>query len=213
MSSLDYLGLLLEFKNKYNIKIAAVDIIEPKRVKNRYPNEWLDDIFSIPITTGDIIEIQFPEEKYDAVTCISTIEHIGFDKTTIENLKTTFDRKLKPEEVIMNRSTDTNNAVLDKIHTILKPSGKLLISAPAGKGGAILLQDSLGYYCAEWEYEKNSWNEIVLNPKFKLIEQNFFKFNEEGLWEKVNDINSLVNQDSSYKRHAQGCGIALLMKK
>ncbi len=211
MSSLDYLGLLLEIK-KNNILIEAADIINPKLVKNRYPKEWLEDILSIQLIIGDIRKIKIEKEKFEAITCISTIEHIGFDKATINNLKTSFARKKNPDEVVMTRPQETNKIVIEKFYSALKPKGKLLISVPIGKGGAILLQDSLGYYTAEWEYNNESWNEIALNPCFELIEQHFFKFNEDGIWEKVNSIDSLANQDSTLKKHAQGCGIALMKK-
>lgn len=213
LSSLDYLGLLLELKNNYNLSIHVVDIINPERIKNRYPTEWLSDIMSIDITIGDIREIELPKNRFDAVNCISTIEHIGFDEATNNNSRTAFARKMKPEDVVMSRPKDVNKIVVDQFHTALKPGGKLLISVPMGKGGTILLQDSLGYYTAEWEYNNESWNEIVLNPKFELIEQYFFKFNEKGIWKKVSSLNSLVSQDSTLKRHAQGCGTALMMKK
>lgn len=213
LSSLDYLGLLLELKNNYGLSIHAVDIIDPKRVKTRYPIEWLNDIMSINITIGDIRDIRLPKRMFDAVNCISTIEHIGFDKPTINNSKTAFVRKLKPEEVVMSRPENTNKIVIDRLNTALKPDGKLLISVPIGKGGAILLRDSLGYYTAEWEYNNESWNEIILNSKFELIEQHFFKFNENGIWEEVSSLDSLVYQDSTLKKYAQGCGTALMIKK
>ncbi len=212
MSSLDYLGLLLELNKKYGVQIEAVDIVKPERVRTRYPKEWLDEIFSISITVGDMRKINVQEGKYDAVTCISTIEHIGFDKATIGNLKTAFDRKLKPKEVNIYRPSDINQMVLNKFYRTMKRSGKLLISVPMGKGGAIVLQDSLGYYTAEWEYNENSWNEIILHPKFKLIEQHFFKFTDTGFWEQVDNTNDLSNRSSSLQKFALGCAIALLKK-
>jgi len=212
MSSLDYLGLLLELQKYYNIRIEAIDIINPERVKNRYPKEWYDDIFSIPIMIGDIRDVQLPKGKYDAVTCISTIEHIGFDIATINNLNTAFDRKLNPKEVNMNRPSVTNQVVLNQFSVALKTNGKLLISVPAGKGGPILLRDSLGYYCAEWEYNNLSWNEIANHPNFELIEQYFFKINKKGIWEQVSSINALSKQSASLKAHAEGCIVALLSK-
>src|ERR1041385_2323588 len=41
MSSLDYLGLLLELTEHHRVTIEAVDIVKPERVARRYPAAWL----------------------------------------------------------------------------------------------------------------------------------------------------------------------------
>src|SRR5450759_3446274 len=50
ISSLDYLGLLLELRRAHRVTIEAVDIVKPERVQRRYPANWLDEVLATPIT-------------------------------------------------------------------------------------------------------------------------------------------------------------------
>ncbi|MCP9824877.1 bifunctional 2-polyprenyl-6-hydroxyphenol methylase/3-demethylubiquinol 3-O-methyltransferase UbiG [Synechococcus sp. EJ6-Ellesmere] len=214
MSSHDYLGLLLELIQKYDVGIEAIDIIEPQNVLKRYPVEWVDEILKVPVTLGDLRNVSILNERYDFATCISTIEHIGFDSpASTGNKESAFERALKPEDVQTMRDPDTNNKVLNQFHRALKPGGVLLISVPMGRGGPVLLKDSLGYYCAQWEYEEKSWSEIANHPGFELLEEMFFIRTPEKLWCQVTCPGDLISQSSSLRPHAEGCALAALRKK
>jgi len=212
LSSLDYLGLLIELKRKYNKKIKAVDIINPKKVERRYPNEWLKDIYSIPVFIGDIREISIPGQ-YDVVTCISVIEHIGYDKPSIDDFNTAFARATNIEDIIWERPFDTNKRVLDSIYHVLKDNGILLLTVPMGKGGPVLLQDSLGYYCVQYEYEKETWQEIITHSGYHILEQFFFKLTSNYEWIQVKRVLDLSTQKAIQKSHSKGCALAVLQKK
>lgn len=206
-ASPEYLGLLLELKDKYNVQISAVDIIEPQRVKTRYPSEWLNSVLEVKVMIGDIRSIDLPKDHFDAVTCISTIEHVGFDEPSKTLPNSAFERKYDASEVNYIRDHDTNRNVLDNLHKTLKPKGKLLISVPMGKGGAILTRDSLGFYCAQMEYNTESWNEIVGHKGYALEEQRFFRLTDLG-WVEVNS-----SIDLNMKSNGQGCAVCSLIKK
>ena len=79
LGSKDCIGMLLEAKNALGVTLEAADIVKPESVKTRYPKEWLYEILAVPIMIGDICTMNLPSERYDIVTCISTIEHIGYD--------------------------------------------------------------------------------------------------------------------------------------
>ena len=64
-------------KNNY---LVGVDIIEPKRVMARYPREWYEEIEKIKVNILDISNEYLKDEGFDAISIISTIEHIGFDE-------------------------------------------------------------------------------------------------------------------------------------
>jgi len=211
-ASNEYLGMLLELKDKYGIDLQAADIINPEKVQGRYPKEWLKTLLEVPVTIGDVRTISLPKERFDAVTIISTIEHIGFDEPsrTVEN--SAFERKLRPEDVSLDRDTDTNKTVLDNIYKTLKKRGKLLLSVPMGKGGAVLLRDSLGLFVAQWEYDEKSWKEVVGHKGFELTEQRFFKLSDAG-WTEVASPRDLVSQSSYMKPYAEGCAVCLLVRK
>lgn len=213
MASLDYLGLLLALRRDHGVEVEAIDIVKPYRVKRRYPGDWLDEVLSVPITIGDIRTVRIPESRYDVVTCISTIEHIGFDVATSDNPNTAFERALAPDRVPMTRDPDTNRVVLDRFFSALKPGGAVLISVPMGRGGPTLLKDSLGYYCAQWEYDGASWNEIVSHPGFAAECQRFFGHDPDRGWQEVPGPDHLTRASSSMKPHAEGCALAALRKR
>jgi SAM-dependent methyltransferase len=210
-ASPDYMGMLLKLIEKYGKKITGSDIIDPSNIKKRYPKKWLRKILAVPIVIGDVIQMKF-EENYDAVSCISTIEHIGFDEKseTIEN--SSFERNVNKEKVNLNRHPDTNYRVLNSLHKALKPNGKLLISVPMGKGGGVLLKDSLNLYCSQWEYEEKSWKEITTNNLFDLKEENFY-INTINGWNEVSTPNDLKMVSNELKPHAEGCAMCILVKK
>lgn len=212
-ASLEYLGLLLYLKRTRNILLEATDILSPERVRGRYPKGWLEDVLETNIYIGDVRSLNFTKTNYyDTVTCISTIEHIGFDEPSLAVEGSSFNRGKTPQDVNMKRDKNTNQAVLDNIWNILKPGGRLLISVPMGKGGPSLLQDSLGLYCVQWEYEKESWREIIEHKGFKLEEERFFGLTNEG-WKEVDSPDDLIEKSSWLKPHAAGCAVCSLIKR
>ena len=77
-----------------------------------------------------------------------------------------------------------------------------------GKGGPILLRDSLGLYCAEWEYEEKTWQEIIGDERFKVAEVLYFKNSPEG-WVRVDSPKDLA--DVSETEDASGAGLAMVV--
>jgi hypothetical protein len=212
LASLDYMGLLLHFK-RLGIRLEAIDIVKPERVKSRYPQNWLDEILSVPITIEDVTKVKFNSKKYDAVSIISTIEHVGFDKATFNNIKTAFDRQLNPKDVELVRDEKIEEKILDNLYEVLNSNGLIFISVPIGNGGAVLLQDSLGYYTAQWEYEEVSWRKITNNLKYDLIEEYFYMLDSSGTWVEIASIQEARGKSSEMKAHAQAVAICTLRKK
>lgn len=212
MSSLDWLGLLLKLNEQDNCSLNAKDIVKPERVKSRYPQEWLDAIFKVPVEIGDIREMDLPENQFDVVTCISTIEHIGFDEAEEEDSGTAFKRSEDETEIRQNRSNDVNAKVLAQFNKALKVGGHAIITTPMGKGGPALLKDSLGLFTNQWEYETDSWNDLVSQPGFEIVEQSFFGLGDDGIWCQVNSPADLNDKSSTLQPHAHGCGFAVLKK-
>jgi hypothetical protein len=211
MASLDYLNFLI-FLRKNGLDLSALDIINPERVKNRYPADLINDVFSIPITLSDISVDNSFVNSYDAISLISTLEHIGFDKASYEDINSAFQRELDPSAVKLFRDPEIDFKVLSNISKILNDNGYLFISAPIGKGGPVLLRDSLGLYTAQWEYESESWNRLTSHPNFTLLEQFFFVNNKNGSWIEVHDVNMTKNSSSEMKSHAEGVALCLLKK-
>ena len=213
LASPDYLGVLLNAARLLGITLEATDIVEPASVASRYPADWLEDIFSVPFFHGDIRQISIPEKRYDTITCISVIEHIGYDRPSENDPKSAFERERSKKQVNRNRPSDTNKTVLDRLSYALKDNGIVLISVPAGKGGPELLQDSLGYYCAQWEYDQESWLEIVHHPRYRLMEDFYFKVTSERDWRQVGGIDEIAAPDPGPGRLTKGCAMVVLQKR
>lgn len=212
MSSLDYLGLLLELRRNRGVTIEAVDIVEPERVRRRYPAEWVDEVLAVPVTIGDLREQRLPEGRYDIATCISTIEHIGFDEATYQDPNTAFKRSATPEGVKLARDPDVERAVLARFAAALRPGGIALVSVPMGRGGPALLRDSLGLYCAQWEYDRASWQRLVTAPGFEVVDERFARLEPDGTWKAVDGPQDLEQQSSELKPHAAGCALVALRR-
>lgn len=212
MSSLDWLGLLLEVRSGLGAVIDAVDIVEPRRVERRYPEEWRDEIMSVPVSVGCVREARVELDHYDLVTCISTIEHIGFDLVEEDDPATAFKRGKSPEDAPMERGADVNRQVLEVFHRALKKGGRVILTAPMGKGGPALLRDSLNLFTRQWEYEEVSWRELTSQRGFRLVEQRFFRCSDDGEWTEVEAPRALVDRSSAMQPHAKGCALCALEK-
>ncbi|MFM2330937.1 MAG: hypothetical protein RLZZ26_444 [Candidatus Parcubacteria bacterium] len=207
LASLEYLGMLLALKEQ-NIAVAGVDIINPQKVQTRYPNEWLASILEVPVTVGDVRTLLLPENMYDVVTCVSTIEHIGYDAPSSSVKASAFERPQTKEEVVTNRDPQVEADVLKSFHRALKTGGRALITVPMGRGGPVILRDSLGLYCVEWEYETKSWLRLRQAEGFIVEEELFFKNTPSG-WAQVlrpEDLSDVTEEMVP----GQGVGVALI---
>lgn len=213
MSSFDWLGLLLAAQARSDTSLQAADIVKPKRVASRYPDPWREQVLSVPVTIGDIRNCELPLGHFDLVTCISTIEHIGFDEASIDDPNSAFKRGKTPAEIAANRDPNTNRDVLDAFHRVLQDNGRAMISVPMGRGGPTLLKDSLGLYTRQWEYDQESWNELISHPGFKIIEQQFFALGTDDCWQQVASPTDLADLSSELQPHASGCAVLILQKQ
>lgn len=168
MSHPDYLGLLLGFLEKGG-KVTGADIIKPERVQSRYPESWRDRILDIPVHIGDVREMDFSASPFDAIMCISTLEHIGFDAPSDRD-DTAFDRPTELSD-LPDRTPDADARALAAFRKALKPGGTLCLTVPAGVGATRKIQDSTGRWAAYLEYGPAMWSALTALPGFELISE------------------------------------------
>lgn len=206
LSDLDWLRVLLTRP----AKVTAVDIIRPERVANRYPEDLRERALSVPILIGDVRQADLPAAAFDAVTCISTIEHIGFDAAG-STPDSAFSRWTRLEDTPGERTPGVTAQVMAALARALKPGGLALVTVPMGKGGAVPVRDSLGFYTRQREYDAAAWAGIAAAPGFRLLEQRFFTWlGAEAGWAEADGPEALAHQTAWLTPHATGVALAAL---
>jgi O-antigen chain-terminating methyltransferase len=117
---------------------------------------------------ADLRRLPYRERSFDLVFCLSTLEHVGFDNT----------RWGMPFQ-----GKDPGGAAtsLLEIARILDPRGRLLVSVPFGR------REERGWM---FQYDADSWEELVRESPFTVVEQEAFRLRPEG-WEGVRDPRSM----------------------
>ena len=208
LSDLDWLAALLG-KVDQGASVTAVDIITPERVATRYPEPLRQQALRTPVIIGDVRTAPVPPAAFDVVTCISTIEHVGFDAKGSTD-KSAFARWSSVEETPDSRDPEVTRDVMAAFARALRPGGLALITVPMGKGGAVPVQDKLGYFTRQFEYDAQSWLEISEASGFRLLEQRFFTGLGEAGWREAKSPAQLAHQTAWLTPHATGLAVAAL---
>jgi len=120
---------------------------------------------------GNFFNIDLPIESFDCVICISVIEHIGLPAYNI-----------KPFE-------QGDKKAIEKIYTLLKKGGKLILTVPFGK--AIVNQ-------FERNYDQKSLNQLI--KMFKIDEFEIYERSKSG-W--------ILSNNSSNKSEKVACVVCV----
>lgn len=212
MSPPEWLGVLLAARAK-GADLTGIDIIDPQRVRTRYPSDLVDQIFEVPVRVENVLEAELDGAPFDVITCISTLEHIGFDfASPPDDTKSAFSRATSAAEANSERDPETDALFLDAAVRLLAPGGSLLVSVPAGSGGPILHQDSLGFFTHQFEYDPFSWSALISDPRFRVESALYYRLDPEFGWHQVESCESLADQTSVLKPFATGCAMVHLIK-
>lgn len=213
MSPPEWLGVLLKARRE-GTSITGIDIVDPNRVRKRFLPEMLDDVLDVPVIVGDILAFDSPTADYDLITCVSTLEHIGFDVAAPSHVtETVFNRAASAEEAQASRAADTDELFLSAAHRLLSPGGRILLTVPVGASRPILHQDSLGLFTYQFEYGKEPWERILSDDRFAVTDEAYFWWSDETGWEQTNSIVALIGRTSELKPYAVGCACVELTRK
>lgn len=213
MSPPEWMGVLLRVQ-ELDTDLVGIDIIDPTRVKSRYRADQVEAVMKVPVRVEDFLSARSDGSLYETVACISTLEHIGFDKATDPtNTKSVFARAKSISELNEFRDPSTDLAFLDSAYGFLEPTGRLIISVPAGSGGPILHQDSLGFYTHQFEYGPEQWSELLSDPRYEVEQEQFYRYSTESGWAEVNEFSDLADQTSALMPYATGCAMVVLRKR
>ncbi|MAK60493.1 MAG: hypothetical protein CMK09_05915 [Ponticaulis sp.] len=206
MSHPDYLGLMIGFLDKGG-KIEGADIIKPERVKTRYPEAWRDQILDIPVHIGDVRKMDFSSDPFDAIMCISTLEHIGFDAPS-DRTDTAFDRPTELAD-LPERSPNADRDALAAFRKALKPGGLLCLTVPAGEGATRKIQDSTGRWAAYLEYGPADWNALTSLPGFDVVTQVGAAEMDDG-WRACEPFEKVYSASVGEDGFPRGCIMSVL---
>ena len=213
MSPPEWMGVLLQVQ-ELDTDLVGIDIIDPTRVKSRYRADQVEAVMKVPVRVEDFLSARSDGSLYETVACISTLEHIGFDKATDPtNTKSVFARAESISELKEFRDPSTDSAFLDSAYGFLEPAGRLIVSVPAGSGGPILHQDSLGFYTHQFEYGPEQWSALLSDPRYEVEQEQFYRYSSESGWAEVNEFADLADQTSALMPYATGCAMVVLRKR
>lgn len=213
MSPPEWLGVLLAVEDR-GTSLTGIDIVDPQRVRTRYPAAIVDRVLAVPVRVESILDAEPVDGLFDALACVSTLEHIGFDVASPpEVTDTAFVRAKTPEEAVSVRDPETDRRFLDAAARLVAPGGSLLISVPAGFGVPILHQDSLGLFTHQFEYDEPSWRALVSDERFTVVEEAYFRHDDVEGWQAVAEFSLLTDQTSALRPFATGCAIVHMKRR
>ena len=213
MSPPEWLRVLLAARDT-GTSLTGIDIIDPRRVSSRYPPDIRDKVLSVPVRVEDFLTAQPNGESFDTITCLSTLEHIGFDVASApEDTDSAFVRAKSPEQASSERSSTVDHEFMNAAAEFLQPGGRLLVTVPAGQGTPILHQDSLGLFTYQYEYDETSWRLLTEDPRFAILEEVFFRYSSVDGWHQVSWFSDLADQTSALMPFATGCALVCLERR
>ncbi len=133
-----------------------------------YPEKDYFNNYNISYTYEDFEKISFKESFFNVITCISTLEHIGFDNNLYNYGNFKKEKKNKNKLKI----------VLKNILKILKKNGVLLITIPFGKKG---------YFSNMQQFDKKELSLMFKQIKPKKYFVEYYKI-YKNKWIKCRDV-------------------------
>jgi len=147
------------------------------------------DIQGMTSIVGDVRKTNFPDDYFDLISCISTIEHIGRDNTVY------CDGRAKDDD-----KGDLH--AMKELCRITKAGGKIVVTAPYGEF------HDYGWFI---NYDEARWKRLKEASGCCLLRENFYIYN--GGWRKTEKgrLKGILYRDNNAPA-AAGLACALLMK-
>jgi ubiquinone/menaquinone biosynthesis C-methylase UbiE len=163
---------------------------------NLYRENFSDRRDFVNYLDSDISNLNIQDESYDIVTCISVLEHIGFDNQIYNN------SVQKISDFLLNKDLYINGIL--EIRRVLKSEGIAYLSFPFGKG---MLFNNLQ------QFDNSGIKKIinVFQPKSYSVQ--YYKYiNENKNWEEVSQksCEELMPVYFNRKTAISGNSVALL---
>ncbi len=106
---------------------------------------------------ADVRRMPFPDDRFDLVFCVSTLEHVGGDNAVYG--------------VDAARGENGHAAALRELHRVLTPGGRLLLSVPTGE------REDHGWHLQRAPLE---WVELFERGGFVVFEDELYVLADDG---------------------------------
>ena len=137
---------------------------------------------------ADVRSLPFPDGAFDAVLCISTLEHIGMANDQYISEATADD----PEGDAL---------ALRELGRVTRAGGTVLVTVPAGRAEQL-----------EWlrQYSPRAWEELVEGSGLRATETEYYALDRQGRWLPVSaeDLEGVAYD--RLRQHARGVICAAL---
>ena len=160
-STLNKLFIINEIK--HNKKIYFTTLYPEKKYFNNY---------NISYTYEDLCNLSFKDKFFDIITCISTIEHIGFDNS-IYNYGDFVKEKHRITPEFKTKQ------VLQNLKRVIKTGGQIFISVPFGKKCK---------FSNMRQFDLKEIRQVIDTLKPKKYSMKFYKF-LNNKWQRVSEKN------------------------
>jgi SAM-dependent methyltransferase len=163
-STLNFPSIIEKLKNKFNITIQTL-----------YPENYSFYDEGISYLYEDLTKKIFNKNTFDIITCISTLEHVGFDISMYNHSN---------KEILNNKNKLGYLKVIENFQFILKKGGILLITVPYG---TTKQYSNLGIF------DEKKIKQIIkkFKPQKSYIRYATFK---EGVWKECYKNECLRNE-------------------
>jgi hypothetical protein len=178
--------VLINLKKINKTTLFGLDIIDIKKTLHRFKTLEIKKNFKF--IHGNAINIKF-NTKFDLISLISTLEHIGFDKVNNDKkIKGVFNRKKKLTKIKNNKNDF--KAIKNLSKSLIK-NGKIILTVPFGSREIIYTKDCFGFYAFYREYNYRRIFSIIKFSKLSL--KNIEVYNYQKKWKKIKKISNFKN--------------------
>jgi SAM-dependent methyltransferase len=124
------------------------------------------DVQGMEVVEADVRDLPFPDDSFDQILLVSTLEHVGADNT-VYGLESKSDA-----------GGDARLAALRSLRRVLRGDGALLVTVPLGEPG------DYGWFRQE---DGTGWARLFARAGFFVEEQESYELTPEG-WRAAPDI-------------------------
>jgi SAM-dependent methyltransferase len=137
----------------------------------------------VEIRSGDLLKLSLPEHSFDVILNCSTVEHVG----------------LSGRYGVALEETDGDLAAMKKLRTLMKPSGKMIMTIPCGRDATI----------TPWHRVYGAERLPRLLDGYHIEEQVYWVKRPDNRWYLAERESAMAYVPTGHPTRGNGCSYAL----